>query len=77
METTAAIARLTGPGATISSLQGDAWEAWNASYAAPDRDVYRAVSLALYQQDVHQRITTLFARSDEQNARLDALLRGQ
>jgi len=77
METTATTARLTGPGATISSLQGDAWEAWNASYAAPDRDVYRAVSLALYQQDMHQRISTLFARSDEQNARLESLMQGR
>ena len=32
------------------------------------------VGLRLYQQDVHERIESLYARLDEQNARLDALL---
>ena len=62
---------------SISRLQGDAWAAWNASYHAPVRDAYRAVSQALYQQDVHDRIAALFSRSDEQNTLLDALLRKQ
>ncbi len=59
---------------SISQLQGDAWAAWNASYHAEDRSVYREVSRALYSQDVHERVSALFARSDEQNAQLDALL---
>jgi hypothetical protein len=59
----------------VSALQGDAWAAWNASYHAPVRDAYRAVGHALYQQDVHERITALFARLDEQNKQLDLLLK--
>lgn len=59
----------------ISPLQGDAWAAWNASYHAPVSDAYRVMSHALYQQDVHERIESLFARSDAQNAELDALLK--
>lgn len=62
------------PSYAVSSLQGDAWAAWNASYHAEDRDAYRAVSLALYGQDVHERIERLFARSDEQNRYLDMIL---
>ena len=57
----------------ISTLQGDAWAAWNASYHAEAPDAYRAVGRALYQQDVENRITTLLARLDEQNRPLDAL----
>jgi len=59
---------------SISRLQADAWAAWNASYHAPDGDAYRVVSRSLYEQDVHERITALFHRSDEQNAHLDAML---
>lgn len=59
--------------APLSPLQGEAWAVWNASYHVPDQELYRHVSLALYQQDVHERIEALFARSDEQNRRLDAL----
>ena len=59
---------------SISRLQGDAWAAWNASYHAEDRDAYRNVSRALYDQDVHERVAALLARSDEQNALLDSLL---
>ena len=61
--------------ASIARLQADAWAVWNASYDAPVPEAYRTVGLALYQQAVDQRIQTLFARSDEQNAQLDALLR--
>jgi hypothetical protein len=56
------------------SLRGDAWAAWNASYHEPNAEAYRALALALYQQDVRERIAEQFARLDEQNARLDALL---
>ena len=59
---------------SISRLQGDAWAAWNASYHAEDRDTYRDVSRELYNQDGRERITALFARSEVQNALLDALL---
>jgi squalene cyclase len=58
----------------VTRLQGDAWAAWNASYHAEDRDAYRAVSRALYEQDVHERIERLFALSDEQNRHLDMVL---
>jgi hypothetical protein len=60
---------------TISILQGDAWAAWNASYYAEDREAYRSVSLDLYQQDLHQRVSALFKRGDEQNALIDANLK--
>jgi hypothetical protein len=59
----------------ISQLQGDAWAAWNQSYHAESRDAYRTLGKTLYQQDVRDRISALFARSDAQNARLDALAR--
>ena len=57
----------------VSQLQGDAWAAWNASFHAEEKDAYRTVGRALYAQDIHERITTLFARSDAQNAFLDAV----
>lgn len=60
--------------AGMSALQGEAWAAWNASYHEANADAYRALALALYQQDVRDRIAAQFARLDEQNARLDALL---
>lgn len=58
----------------ISELQSNAWAAWNASYAAEEKDLYHEVSRDLYRQAVHEKVTTLFARSDEQNALLDTLL---
>jgi squalene cyclase len=58
----------------VTALQGEAWAAWNASYTAPEREAYRTVSMALYRQDVHERIERLLERSDEQNHRLDTLL---
>lgn len=61
---------------TVTELQGEAWAAWNASYTAPEREAYRTVSMALYRQDVSERIAHLFSRSDEQNRTLDRLRRG-
>jgi hypothetical protein len=61
----------------ISDLQGEAWAVWNASYHSEARDAYRAVGRALYRQDVHNRISSLFARLDEQNHQLDALEKKQ
>jgi hypothetical protein len=58
----------------ISALQSAAWAAWNASYNAETPDTCQAISRALYQQDMHERIAVLFARLDEQNRRLDVLL---
>lgn len=58
----------------ISALQGEAWEAWNASYHEEDRGSYRALGEALYRQAVHERISLDFARLDEQNAWLDQML---
>lgn len=58
----------------VTVLQGEAWEAWNASYTAPEREAYQIVSMELYRQDMHERIGDLLRRSDEQNRRLDILL---
>ena len=62
---------------SISRLQGDAWAAWNASFYAEEKDIYQSVGRELYAQDVHERIETLFARSDAQNAFLDMMLAPQ
>lgn len=59
---------------SISSLQSDAWAAWNASYHEEHREAYRTLSSALYRQDWHERIEARFAQLDAQNARLDAML---
>lgn len=69
-----ALARAAHNATHISRLQSDAWAAWNASYHDPLPDAYRAVSLALYRQAVGERIQALFARLDEQNTRLDAVV---
>jgi hypothetical protein len=61
----------------IVRLQSEAWAAWNTSYHDPLPDAYRTVGLALYQQAIGVRIQALFARSDEQNTRLDELLRSR
>jgi hypothetical protein len=58
---------------TVSPLQGAAWAAWNASYYAETPEPYQIVSRLLYQQDIHERITHLFARLDAQNAHLDTI----
>lgn len=63
--------------ASISALQAEAWAAWNASYHTPAREAYRALGNTLYQQDVHERIESLFARLDQQNSELDRHLRGE
>lgn len=60
--------------APLSRAQGDAWAAWNASYHEPNADAYRALARALYLQDMHERIVSQFAKLDEQNAQLDAVL---
>jgi hypothetical protein len=59
---------------SISALQGDAWAVWNASYRAEEREPFHALSIALYQQDITERIAALFARSDEQNRHIDLML---
>ena len=80
IDITAATAATTHPKAveryapTISALQGQAWTAWNESYHVEDRHTYQSLGRELYAQDMHERIETLFARSDEQNAMLDSLL---
>lgn len=58
----------------VLPLQGDAWAAWNASYHEANSDAYRALGHALYHQAWQERINAQFAKLDEQNARLDALL---
>jgi hypothetical protein len=57
----------------VSVLESAAWVAWNASYHAEDGSVFRNLGRAFYQEALHERIATLFAKLDTQNARLDAL----
>ncbi|MBV9282765.1 MAG: hypothetical protein JOZ41_22030 [Chloroflexi bacterium] len=66
--------QITERPASAMALQGDAWAAWNASYHADDKVAYRILSRFLYEEATRARIDALFARSDEQNARLDARL---
>jgi hypothetical protein len=54
------------------SLQQMAWMVANAAYHVPSGDPYQAASRALYQQALREPILELFARSDRQNAHLDA-----
>jgi hypothetical protein len=61
----------------LVSLQAEAWELCNASYYVDDGEIYRAAGVALYDRAIRHQVETLFARSDEQNARLDALLAAQ
>jgi hypothetical protein len=77
MEGTHATTRTGSNTLAVTALQGEAWAAWNASYTAPEREVYQTVSMALYRQNVHERIEQLFSRSDEQNSRLDTMLQGR
>ena len=65
-----------GRPASITALQWEAWAAFNTSYHVPDGEAYRALGHALYVQDLHERIETLFAQLDEQNLRLDRLAVG-
>ncbi|MGH2447092.1 MAG: hypothetical protein ACRDFS_00585 [Chloroflexota bacterium] len=58
----------------VSRLQGEAWEAWNASYHEPDADAFRALSEALYWLDIRDRIDHLFATLDQQNQQVEAVL---
>lgn len=77
MKGTQATTRVESNTLAVTELQGEAWAVWNASYTAPEREVYRTVSMALYRQDVRERIERLFDRSDEQNHRIDAWLQGR
>jgi hypothetical protein len=63
----------------ISALQCEAWALCNAGYHEVDGRAYRALALALYEQDMHERIQALLARGDLQNRELEAALqqRGQ
>jgi hypothetical protein len=63
-----------GATSSVSVLQEMAWAACNASYHEPNPDEYRMLGRSLYREAVRDRIAILFARSDEQNARLDAML---
>ena len=62
------------PDAFISPLQDEAWKVLNASFHTPEREELRERGRALYQQDLRNRVSRLYARLDEQNARLDAIL---
>ncbi|GAC1473463.1 MAG: hypothetical protein PVSMB7_27480 [Chloroflexota bacterium] len=59
---------------TLSPLQIEAWEVWNASFHVDVPDAYRGLAEELYHQDVLGRIAALYARLDEQNAQLDAIV---
>jgi hypothetical protein len=58
----------------VSSVQLMAWFMANWGYQVPDGSIYRAEAVKLYQEDMHERITTLFADLDAQNARICAAL---
>jgi hypothetical protein len=60
---------------STARLQSAAWTACNASYHEPDPDLYRAAGRMLYRRATQEQIKALFARSDQQNARLDAMTR--
>src|SRR5437868_4883850 len=61
---------------TITGKQARAWVLWNESYHVPDGEELRALSRALYQEDMHERIRQLFDRLDEQNRRVEELTDG-
>jgi len=53
-------------------LQSDAWTAFNDAFHAPEAEEYRRAGRELYERVIHERLTALCARGDEQNALLDA-----
>jgi len=57
----------------LSPLLQLAWSVANAAYHVPAGEQYRATSRALHREAMHEHILELFARSDEQNAYLDAV----
>jgi len=63
--------------AHISDLQAEAWAMCNQGYGVPDGATYRALGVELYQQDLRERIRALYARLDQQNAEMDAVLGGE
>jgi hypothetical protein len=58
----------------LVTLHAEAWELCNASFYVEDGEIYRVAGVALYESAIHHQIQNLFARSDGQNAQLDALL---
>ncbi len=64
----------TRPGRhAVSALQEVGWAAWNDSYHDADPQACRVLGRALYEQDIEERISALFAHLDKQNMLLDAL----
>jgi hypothetical protein len=59
---------------SVSFLQARAWTIANTSYRASGGAAYRAYARELYDEDLHERITALFAKLDQQNAQVDAAL---
>lgn len=49
----------------------EAWAAYNASFGAPDGQIYRSIGRDLYRQALRERFDELFRRSDQQNQLLD------
>lgn len=58
----------------MSDLQLIAWAMANWGYQVPDGSAYRAEAMDLYREDLHERVTLLFADLDAQNAEIDSVL---
>jgi hypothetical protein len=61
-----------GAGATVPLVEL-AWTVANEAYHVPGGELYRTASRVLYPLALHERIREQFARSDRQNAYLDAV----
>lgn len=55
-----------------SSLQSEAWSAFNLAFHAPDAEEYRQAGRDLYRRVLEEKIQALFSRGDEQNRLLDS-----
>lgn len=53
-------------------LQSEAWAAFNLAFHAPEAEEYRRAGRELYERVIHERLTALYARGDEQNLLLDS-----
>lgn len=53
-------------------LQSEAWTAFNDAFHAPEAEEYRRAGRELYERVIHERLTALFERGDQQNVLIDA-----
>jgi hypothetical protein len=57
---------------TAERLQAEAWAAFNSAFHAPEAEEYRRAGRELYDRVLHERLTALYLRGDEQNSILDS-----